>query len=116
MLRARIASAVALLAAWVVSAGCSGSDDGHDIEVQFEGSGVAEVRIENDEGQVVFAKGDSTATMQGQFAADSFVEITVIPDPGTRFVGFGGSCTGGSNPLQFELNSPRSCTILLTQD
>jgi hypothetical protein len=81
-----------------------------------EGTGDGEIRIENDEGQVVVGGMDATSTAEGALAAGSQIVIHATPHAGSHFTSFGGDCAGDANPLSLELERPIRCAVKFDKD
>src|SRR5262249_37950120 len=91
-------------------AACGG---GEQVEVAFygEGAGQGGLRGPNHPGQEIIRGMAGENTMQGQVAAGSHVEIRAAAAPGSRFVSFGGDCSGTSSPLTLDLTVPIRCSV-----
>lgn len=92
-------------------AACTDETDGVTFGLYAEGTGQGDIRIENDEGQVILGSMDATSTMEGQLAKSSQVSMTATPRAGSVFAGFGGACAGGTNPFSFQIDHTMTCSV-----
>jgi hypothetical protein len=100
----------AILIGFLALTGCG---PGEQIEIAFygEGTGEGDIRVENDEEQVIVGSMDATSTAEGGLAAGSQVTIRATGRVGSVFSGFGGDCAGASSPFTFELTRPMRCSV-----
>lgn len=96
----------------------AGCGTGEQVKVSFygEGTGDGELRVTNDEDQAMVGAMDANSTAEGELAAGSRMEISAVAHAGSRFVSFGGDCSGTSSPLVIQLSGPKTCSVRFDKD
>lgn len=96
----------------IAVAGCG--DDAHSFTLSLaaEGTGRGDVIVDNDAEQMVLCSLEPGSTCTGALEADANVLVTAHPSVGSQFIGFGGDCESGANPLSFVMSSDRACTVV----